>query len=143
MTPSSLVPLYGRKCVQYVDSDRVPGAFGGVLPAGRGGPPERPVGELVDRPAGVLLEPVVPATLRTPITQARSPARFVRRVVLEVALAGGSPTDRAGAGRMPDLGQVPKLDPRVMAVGFVPVLAVVGVQGVDPHDQVRAAAWNP
>jgi len=44
---------------------------------------------------------------------------------------------------MPDLGQVPKLDPRVMAVGFVPVLAVVGVQGVDPHDQVRAAAWNP
>src|SRR6516164_5208510 len=99
MTPSSLVPLYGRKCVQYVDSDRVPGAFGGVPPAGRGGPPERPVGELVDRPAGVLLEPVVPATLRAAIAQAGPPARLVRGVVLEVALRGRPSASRPGTGR--------------------------------------------
>ena len=29
----------------------IPGGFGGVLAAGRGGPPERAVGELVDCPA--------------------------------------------------------------------------------------------
>jgi len=40
-------------------SDRVPGGFGGVGTAGRGGPPEGPVGQLVRLPARVLLEPVV------------------------------------------------------------------------------------
>src|SRR5689334_22954212 len=88
MTPSSPVPLSGRKCVHYVDSDRVPGRFGGVLPAGRGGPLERPVGELVDPPPRVLLEPVITAALGAAVAQAGSAARLVRGVVLEVALPG-------------------------------------------------------
>jgi len=45
-------------------SDGVPGGFGGVGAPGRGGPPEGAVGELVDRPVRVLLEPVVVAALR-------------------------------------------------------------------------------
>jgi hypothetical protein len=44
--------------------DGVARGFGGVLAAGRGGPPEGAVGELVDLPAGVLLQPVVMPTLR-------------------------------------------------------------------------------
>jgi len=79
---------------------------------------------------------------RAPITQARSPARLIRGVVLKVALAGGPSADGAGAGRVPDLGQVPQPDPGIMAPGFVPVPAVPGVQGVDRHDQVRPAAGN-
>src|SRR6516165_9289819 len=43
------------------------------------------------------------------ITQAGPPARLVRGVVLEVALGGGPPADGAGAGGVPDLGQVPQL----------------------------------
>ena len=83
----------------------------GVAAPGRRGPPEGAVGELIDRPPRLLLEPVVMPALRTPITQARPPARLVRRVVLEVALAGGPPADGAGAGGVPDLGQVPERDP--------------------------------
>ena len=40
---------------------------------------------------------------------------------------------------MPDLGQVPQLDPGIMAPAFVLVLAVVSVQGVNRDDQVRHA----
>src|SRR5689334_8892967 len=54
--------------------------FGGVLPAGRGGPAERPVRKLVDRPARVLLEPVIAPALRARVTQARPAARLIRRV---------------------------------------------------------------
>src|SRR6266550_4088180 len=42
------------KSVQHVDLDRVSRWFGRVLPPGRSGPAERPVGKLVDRPARVL-----------------------------------------------------------------------------------------
>ena len=117
--------------------DGVPGGFGVVAAPGRGGPPEGAVGELVDLPPGVLLEPVVVAALRAAVTQARPAARLVRRVVLEVALGGGPPADRAGAGGVPDLGQVPQLDPGIVAAGLVPVVAGLGGQGVEGDDQVR------
>jgi len=44
--------------------DGVPGGFGVVGAPGWGGPAERPVGQLVDLPAGLLLEPVVVSALR-------------------------------------------------------------------------------
>src|SRR5207245_5113703 len=44
--------------------DRIPGGFGVVAAPGWGGPAERPVGELVDGPAGLLLEPMVVPALR-------------------------------------------------------------------------------
>ena len=62
MAPSSPVPPSGRKCVHYVNLDRVPRRSGGVLLAGRGGPAQRPVGELVDPPPRVLLEPTAVRT---------------------------------------------------------------------------------
>jgi hypothetical protein len=100
--------------------DGVPGGFGGVGAAGRGRPAEGPVGELVDGPARLLLEPVVMTTLRTAITQARPAARLKRNIMFEVALAGRSAADRAGAGGVPDLGQVPEFDSRVVALGLEP-----------------------
>ena len=56
--------------------------------------------------------------------------------------SGGSPAHGAGAGGVPDLGQVPEPDPGVVAPRFVPVLAVLGVQGVDRDDQAGPAAGN-
>ncbi len=55
----------------------------------------------------MLLEPVVEAALGAGVAQADPSARLVRRVVLDVALGGGPPADGAGAGGVPDLGQVP------------------------------------
>src|SRR5690349_9099022 len=43
---------------------RVPGGTGGVVASRGGGPAEGPVGELVHRPAGLPLEPVVVTALR-------------------------------------------------------------------------------
>src|SRR5262249_16723091 len=125
-------------CQQALDG--IAGGFGVVAAPGRGGPPEGSVGELIHRPPRLLLQPVVVPALRTPVAQARPSARLARRVVLEVALAGGPPADRAGAGRVPHLGQVPELDPGIVAPGLVPVLAVVGGEGVERDDQVRPAA---
>jgi hypothetical protein len=51
----------------------------------------------------------------------------MRGVVLEVALGGGPPADGAGAGGVPDLGQVPEPDPGVVPPGLVPVLARVSI----------------
>src|SRR5207237_742849 len=99
-----------------------------------------PGGELLDRPVGVLLEAMVVTALRAAITQAGASACFVRGIVLEVALGGGSAADRAGAGGVPDLGQVPEFDPGVVAVGFVPVVTRVGGDRVDGEDQVRPAS---
>src|SRR5207248_11546084 len=110
--------------------DGVAGGFGGVGAAGWGGPAEGPVGELVDRPFRVLLEPMVVAAFGAAIAQARAAARFVRGVVLEVGLTGGPTADRAGAGSVPDLGQVPQPDPRVVPLGFELVVAGVRGQGV-------------
>ena len=116
--------------------DRVAGGFGIVAAPGRGGPPEGAVGKLIDRPSGLLLEPVVMPAFRTRIAQTRTSARLIRRVVLEVALAGGSPADGAGAGGVPDLRQVPEPGAWVVAAGLVPVVAVVGGQGVQRDDQI-------
>ena len=74
------------------------------------------------------------------ITQAGSSARFVRRVVLEVALGGGPPADRAGTGGVPDLGQVPELNARIVAPAFKPVVAVLRGERVEGDQQVRPIA---
>src|SRR2546423_77808 len=86
---------------------RVARRFGGVLPPGRGGPPERPVGKLVDVPAGVLLEPVVVPTFRAAVAQARPSACFVGGVMFEITPLGWPAAARPGTGRVPDLSQVP------------------------------------
>jgi hypothetical protein len=74
------------------------------------------------------------------VAQAGPAACLVRGVVLEVAVPGGAPADGAGAGRVPDLGQMPQPGPGVVAAGLVGVLAVAGVQGVDRDDQVQPTA---
>src|SRR5690348_16471388 len=142
MALSSPLSTLWSKCVQYVDSDWIPRRFGGVLPAGRGGPAERPVRKLVDRPARVLLEPVIAPALRARVTQARPTARLIRRVVLEIAVRRRAAAPRPGAGRVPDLGQVPQLDPGIMALGLEPVIAPLGVDRVEPDQQIRPGSRN-
>ena len=115
--------------------DGVPGGFGGVGPPGRGGPPEGAVGELVHFPSGVLLEPVVVTALRAGVTQTGTAACFVGGVVLVVALGGGPPADGAGAGGVPDLGQVPEPGPGVVTFGLESVVAGVGGDRVQGDDQ--------
>jgi hypothetical protein len=99
-------------------SDGVAGGFGGVLAVGWGGPPEGGVGELIGRPPWVLLEAVVVAALRAAITQAAPAAGLVRDVMFEITIASRPPADRAGAGSVPDLGQVPEPDPGIMTPGL-------------------------
>src|SRR5689334_6557140 len=127
------------KSVQYVDSDRVSRWFGRVLPPGRGGPAERPVGKLVDRPARVLLEPVITPTLRTAVAHTGPSACFVRGVVLEVALRRRPAAPRSGAGRVPDLGQMPQPAPGIMTPGLEPVIAVLRGDRIEADQQVRPA----
>src|SRR5689334_5028768 len=74
------------------------------------------------------------------VTKIRPAARLERDIMLEVALGGGPSAYRAGAGGMPDLSQVPELYSGVMSLGLELVVAVVGVQGVQLHDQVRAGS---
>src|SRR5438034_8619136 len=127
-----------RAQVAYVSSrllDGIPGGFGVVGAPGRGGPPERPGGQLVDLPARLLLEPVVVAALWAAIAQAGPAACLVGGVVLEVALGGGPLADGAGAGGVPDLGQAPEPGPGVVAAGFVAVVARVGGDRVQGDDQ--------
>jgi hypothetical protein len=69
--------------------------------------------------------------LRTGVTEAGAAACFVGDVVLVVALGGGAAADGAGAGGVPDLGQVPESDPGIMAFRLVPVVAGVGGDRVD------------
>jgi hypothetical protein len=64
--------------------DGIAGGFLGVLAAGRGGPPDVPVGQLVDPPPGVLFDPMVVAALWVGVTQAGPAARLERDVVLEL-----------------------------------------------------------
>ena len=120
--------------------DGIPGWFGGIGPPGWGGPPEGPVAELVDLPARVLLEPMVPPTFWPPITQARPSARFIRGVVVVVTLRGWPTAPRPSASGVPDLGQVPKLDPGIMAFGLEPVIAWPGIDRVELDQQVRPAS---
>src|SRR5690242_19096990 len=64
--------------------DRIPRRFGRVLPAGRGDPPERPVGQLLHLPLGVLLEAMVVTALRAGVAQARPSACLIGSVVVLV-----------------------------------------------------------
>src|SRR5271170_4861100 len=73
------------------------------------------------------------------ITYTRSTISFIRNVMFEITLLRGTPAGRAGAGGMPDLGQVPELDPRVVAGGFEPVVAGIGGDRVDADEQVGLA----
>ena len=88
-------------------------------------------------PPGLLLEPVIMPAFRAAITQARSATALVGDVVLEVALGGGPAADRAGAGGVPDLGQVPELDSGVVALGLEPVVAVPGAQRAELDDNTE------
>src|SRR5262249_21370309 len=122
-------PAYHRRLAitgsSSPSSYRVSGRLGGVLAAGWGGPAECSVGKLVRFPVGVLFEPVVVPAFRIRVTQARPAACLIWRVVLVVALAGRPSADRAGAGGVPDLGEVPEPGARVVAFGFVLVVAAV------------------
>jgi hypothetical protein len=122
----------------FIWLDRVSGGFGGVGPPGRGGPPEGPVAKLVDVPAWMLLEPMVVPTLWTTVAQARPSPCFIGNVVLEVTGGGWSAADRAGTGGVPDLRQVPELDPGIMPRLLELVVAVPGVEGVDGDEQFPA-----
>src|ERR1700678_2369314 len=118
-------------------SGGVAGGFGGVLPSRGDRPGEGTVGVLIHFPLRILLEPVLMPALRRAITQTRSTLGFIRGVVFEVALLRGATAGRAGAGGVPDLGQVPELDPRVVAGSLEPVIAGIGGDRVDADDQVR------
>src|SRR6185312_7168053 len=104
-----------------------------------GGPAERPVGKLVDRPARVLLEPVVMSTLRAAVAHTGPSACFVRGVVLEVALLRRPAAPRSGAGRVPDLAQMPQPAPGIMTPGLEPVIAVLRGDRIEADQQVRPA----
>src|ERR1035441_9394317 len=60
-------------------SDRVQRRLGGVLPPRRGGPPGRARGDLLDLPAGVLLEPVLVTAFRCVIVETTHRERRHRR----------------------------------------------------------------
>ena len=62
--------------------------------------------------------------------------------MLNVALGGGPTADGAGAGGVPDLGQVPELDSGIMALGFEPVVTRVCGQRVGGDDQVGPGPWG-
>jgi len=64
---------------------------------------------------------------------------LVGDVVLEVAVAGWSPAGRGDTDGVPDLGQVPQLDPRVMTAGLEPVVARVQGDRVQGDQQVPLA----
>lgn len=59
-------------------------------------------------------------------------------IVLEVALAGGPAADRAGAGGVPDLGQVPEPGAGVVAAGLEAVVAVLGGEGMEFDEELPA-----
>ena len=116
--------------------DGVAGGFFGVLAAGGGGPPDAPVGQLVNLPSGVLLDPVIMTALRIAITDTRPAARLERGVVLEVGLRSRPPAGGTGTRGVPDLGQVPEHHPGVVAGGLTPVVTRVGADRLDGDDQV-------
>ena len=109
------------------------------MAAGGGGPAEGSRGDLLDLPAGVLFEAVVVAAGGRAVAQAGPAACLVGDVVFEVAVAGGSPAGRGGAGGVPDLGQVPELDSRVMTGSLEPVVACVQGDRVQREEQVPLA----
>src|SRR5690348_14332691 len=136
-------PVRCASCHRYrsspaAGSDRIAGGFGEVAPSRGSGPPECPVRKLVHVPPRVLFEPVVVSAFRARVAQAGPAACFVGDVVLEVALAGGPSADRAGAGRVPDLGEVPESGARVVALGLEAVVAVLGGEGMEFDEEFPA-----
>ena len=107
-----------------------------ALASRRGRPPELARGQLLHLPAGVLFEPMVVAALGSAVTQTRPPARLVWDVVFEISLRGRPAAGRPGARRVPDLGQMPQLDPGIMPSCREPVVAVLGGDRVQRDDQV-------
>ena len=77
-------------------------------------------------------------TPRVGVAQAGPAACPIGRVVLETALAGGPPADRAGAGSVADLAQVPEPGAGVVAAGLEPVVAVLGSEGVEFDEEFLA-----
>ena len=123
--------------------DGVAGGFGGVLPAGWGGPPEGTVRELIHFPSGVLLEPVVPPTLGPAVAQAGPAACLIRDVMFEITVTSRPAAGRVGAGGVPYLGQVPQPDPGVVALTLEPVVAILGGDGVEGDQQVWPGSPGP
>src|SRR6266566_356810 len=76
-------------------------------------------------------------TLRAAVAQARPAACLVRDVVLEVRGGGRPPATRPGASGVSDLGQVPELDSGIMALGLKPVITPLGIDRVEPDQQIR------
>src|SRR5690349_12736415 len=83
---------------------------------------------------------MVMAAFGAGVAETGAAACFVRDVVLVVALGGGAPADGAGAGGVPDLGQVPEPGPGIVTFGLESVVARVGGDRVDGDDEVRAGA---
>lgn len=116
------------------------------MPPGRRGPDDDPGAGLFGPPPRVLLESMVASALWPAVAFTGPAARLIRCVVLEVALDGGPPTGRPRAGRVPDLGQVPQPDPRIVPLGLVPVITLADGDRPERHDQVplfRTAGMQP
>lgn len=74
--------------------------------------------------------------LRPAIAHTRSATSVKRYVVFEIALAGGTPAGRTSAGSVPDLGQVPQQDARIMTCRLMPVVTFVSGNRPDRNHQV-------
>jgi hypothetical protein len=103
----------------------------------------RPEGAVHRKVAGVIcstfhrgccFEPVVIPALRSAITQTRSATSFERDVVLKVGLCGRTTAARCGTRSVPDLGEMPQLDARVMTGSLIPRVTGLGSDRVE-HDQ--------
>jgi hypothetical protein len=57
--------------------------------------------------------------------------------MFEISLSRGSATSGSGTGCVPDLGQVPQLDARVVALGLVAMITLVDGDRIERDDQVR------
>jgi hypothetical protein len=63
--------------------------------------------------------------------------------MFEISLSRGSATGGSGTGRVPDLGQVPQLDARVVAFGLVAMITLVDGDRIERDDQVRPLSPRP
>src|ERR1017187_9135738 len=71
------------------------------------------------------------------VAQARSASGLVRDVVLEIALLSRSAAHRSRACGVPDLGQVPQLDTRIMTGSLEAVVTCLEGDQVERDQQVR------
>src|SRR5579862_3765100 len=126
----------GATSPSVAGSDRVARRFGGVLTTRGRGPPDDGRGQLLDLPPGILLDPMIMPALGAAVTHTRSAARLVRDVVFEIALRSGPSAGRGGTRRVPDLGQVPQSDTRIVPPGLIPVVALVRGDRLERDDLV-------